>query len=177
MKKTWLKAAGLCLAVSLIFGGCASSGNTAENAAKAEARVITDEGGNQVELPEKITKVAITPIPWASAVWTIDGGSGRIVSINPSAMAQYKKSFMTKLAPEFADISTGEISQDFSINIEELMKLSPEVAFIWNDQEAEAEKLKAVGITPVMLNYAENLENLKKDLALVGKVLDKEDFT
>ena len=28
-----------------------------------------------------------------------------------------------------------------------------------------------------MLNYAENLENLKKDLALVGKVLDKEDFT
>ena len=177
MKKTWLKAAGLCLAVSLIFGGYASSGNTAENAAKAEARVITDEGGNQVELPEKITKVAITPIPWASAVWTIDGGSGRIVSINPSAMAQYKKSFMTKLAPEFADISTGEISQDFSINIEELMKLSPEVAFIWNDQEAEAEKLKAVGITPVMLNYAENLENLKKDLALVGKVLDKEDFT
>ena len=56
------------------------------------------------------------------------------------------------------------------------MKLSPEVAFIWNDQETEAEKLKAVGITPVMLNYAENLENLKKDLTLVGKVLDKEDF-
>ena len=75
MKKTWLKAAGLCLAVSLIFGGCASSGKTAESTDKAEARIITDEGGNQVELPEKITKVAITPIPWASAVWTVDGGS------------------------------------------------------------------------------------------------------
>ena len=120
MKKKWLKAAGLCLAVSLIFGGCASSGNTAENADKVEARVITDEGGNQVELPEKITKVAITPIPWASAVWTIDGGSDRIVSINPSAMAQYKKSFMTKLAPEFADISTEKSLRIFPLTSKSL---------------------------------------------------------
>lgn len=175
MKKRCLKMVGICLALGLLFGGCADRTKTAQGE-NITGRTVVDQGGNEVALPDEITKVAITPVPWASVVWTVDAGSERIVSINPSAMAQYKKSFMTKLDSKFAEISTKEITQDFEINIEELIKLSPEIAFIWNDQEAEAEKLKAVGITPVMLAYAENLEELKANILLVGQVLDKEDF-
>jgi iron complex transport system substrate-binding protein len=158
-----------------VIAGCGSQTKEAESESSEKLTAVVDQGGNEVQLPETITKVAITPIPWASAMWTIDGGSERIVSINPSAMAQYKASFMPTLDPDFATISTAEITKDFTINVEALLNLKPEIAFIWNDQTAEAEQLKAVGITPVMLNYAENLEDLKKDLLLVGQVLGKEE--
>ncbi|MGI6108572.1 MAG: ABC transporter substrate-binding protein [Eubacteriaceae bacterium] len=160
----------LCCTVMLFFTGC-SQDNTQSD--QNNTKTVTDEGGNTVELPDSITKVAITPIPWASAMYAIDGSSKRIVSINPSAMAQYNKSFMKTMDPDFANISTGEITKDFTINIESLLNLSPEVAFIWNDQTDEAEQLKKVGITPVMLNYAENLDDLKKDIKLMGEVLDQ----
>ncbi|KNZ40736.1 ABC transporter substrate-binding protein [Acetobacterium bakii] len=175
MKKRVLLVICICLIMCIVMAGCGNQTKESESKTVEKLTSVVDQGGNEVQLPETITKVAITPIPWASAMWTIDGGSERIVSINPSAMAQYKASFMPTLDPDFATISTAEITKDFAINVEALMNLKPEIAFIWNDQTAEAEQLKAVGITPVMLNYAENLEDLKKDLLLVGQVLGKEE--
>lgn len=175
MKKRVLLVICISLIMCIAMAGCGSQTKESESKTPEKRTAVVDQGGNEVQLPETITKVAITPIPWASAMWTIDGGSERIVSINPSAMAQYKASFMPTLDPAFAAISTAEITKDFAINIEALMNLKPEIAFIWNDQTAEAEQLKSVGITPVMLNYAENLDDLKKDLLLVGQVLGKEE--
>lgn len=175
MKKRVLLVICISLIMCMAMVGCGSQTKESESKTPEKRTAVVDQGGNEVQLPETITKVAITPIPWASAMWTIDGGSERIVSINPSAMAQYKASFMPTLDPAFAAISTAEITKDFAINIEALMNLKPEIAFIWNDQTAEAEQLKSVGITPVMLNYAENLDDLKKDLLLVGQVLGKEE--
>ena len=175
MKKRLLLVICIGLIMCIAMAGCGSQTKETVSKTPEKRTSVVDQGGNEVQLPETITKVAITPIPWASAMWAIDGGSERIVSINPSAMAQYKGSFMPTLDPAFATISTVEITKDFTINVEALMNLKPEIAFIWNDQTAEAEQLKAVGITPVMLNYAENLDDLKKDLLLVGQVLGKED--
>ena len=175
MKKRLLLVMCICLIMCIAIAGCSSQAKESESKTAEKLTSVVDQGGNEVQLPETITKVAITPVPWASAMWAIDGGSQRIVSINPRAMAAYKTSFMPTLDPAFATISTAEITKDFTINVEALMNLKPEIAFIWNDQTAEAEQLKAVGITPVMLNYAENLEDLKKDLLLVGQVLGKED--
>lgn len=173
------KLLAVSLVMLLFLTGCSGKVEKEESTQAGEketdVKTVVDQGGNEIEIPDSITKAAITPIPWASAMWAIDGGSDRIVSINPSSMAQYKKSFMTTLDPDFAGISTAEISQDFTINIEQLLNLKPEIAFIWNDQEAEAEKLKAVGITPVMLNYAENLDDLQKNILLMGTVLGKKE--
>lgn len=195
MKKQMSKLLAFALTIGLL-SGCGSTGNTSSSQPKESApsqektaeetttveskkeavNSFVDGAENEITLPEKVEKIAITPIPWASIIWAMDGGSDRIVSINPSSMAQYKKSFMTVLAPQFADVSTEEITQDFSINIEALADLKTDLVFIWNDQTTEAEQLKALGMTPIMLYYAENLSQLRDNIEIVGNALQKQEI-
>ena len=77
-KMRWLAS---CLSVCLLVGGMAGCGKErkpAEQGAAAEARVITDIAGDQVKVPQKVHKIAVTPLPWASVVYAIDGGGGKI---------------------------------------------------------------------------------------------------
>ncbi|MEL7566457.1 MAG: ABC transporter substrate-binding protein [Dehalobacterium sp.] len=174
MRKKVLFVICMFLILSFALAGCGSPSEDAGGKSEEKLTSVVDQGGNEVQLPENISKIAVTPIPWASVIWMIDGGSERIISINPSAMARYDISFMPNIDAAFANISTAEIASDFTINVEALLNLKPEIAFIWNDQEAEYAQLKSVGITPIMLNYAEDLISLKKDFLLVGQVLGKE---
>ena len=59
-KMRWLAS---CLSVCLLVGGMAGCGNErkpAEQGAAAEARVITDIDGEQMKVPLKCHKIAVT---------------------------------------------------------------------------------------------------------------------
>lgn len=135
--------------------------------------VIKDAAENQIEIKEDIKKIGITPIPWASVVYAIDGSSEKIVTMNPSSMKAYKGHFLEKLDLEFGKIDTKIVSQNFAINLEELIKLEPQLMLIWDKQKDEAEKLKALGIIPVMVKN-KTIEELQQSMKVVGKILNKE---
>ena len=143
----------------------------------AQSKTVTDVVGNVAEIPDRIERAAVTAMPWASVLWGLDGGSSkRLVSINPKSMAQYYRSYLPHLDPSFAKISTSEIAPNFTVNVEEIMNLKPDVIFLWNNQQADAQKLKAVGIAWVMLRYATDLKMLCDNFALVGAVLGQEEL-
>ncbi|MGN0954328.1 MAG: ABC transporter substrate-binding protein, partial [Dialister sp.] len=77
--KNWKKKVLAGLAVLALAGaaaGISGCGGGKQEAQSASAvRTITDIKGNQVTLPEKVSKIAVTPIPWASIVYALDGGS------------------------------------------------------------------------------------------------------
>ena len=54
--------------------------------AAAETRTVTDAAGNVVEVPAELSRIAVTPLPWSSVIYAIDGTSEHMVSINPGAM-------------------------------------------------------------------------------------------
>lgn len=147
----------------------------------ASALVVTAAGisgcgsENQVTLPEKVSKIAITPIPWASIVYVLDGGSSeRIAAVHPSAMTAYKGHLFERLDKHFGTADTKMIGSDFSVNAESLVNAGVDTCILWQYQEKDAEKLKQLGIAPVMI-YNDNMENLKKSFLIVGDVLGKQD--
>ena len=52
--------------------------------AVAETRTVTDAAGNVVEVPAELSRIAVTPLPWSSVIYAIDGTSEHMVSINPA---------------------------------------------------------------------------------------------
>lgn len=68
MKKRLLLVICTCLIMCTVIAGCGSQTKEAESESSEKLTAVVDQGGNEVQLPETITKVAITPIPWASAM-------------------------------------------------------------------------------------------------------------
>ena len=60
---TLLAAAALALSACAGAGGSAQSNATTQETGASATRTITDHGGNEVTLPEKVTRVAIDQIP------------------------------------------------------------------------------------------------------------------
>ena len=133
-----------------------------------------DGVGNEFEVPKDLKSIGITPIPWASVVFAVDGGSDRISTINPSAMSAYKSSFLEKIDPNYGKIDTSIIGSDFKFNSEELVNRGIQAMVIWDDQDMEAENLKTLGITPVMVQN-KTKEALQESLRAIGQLLNKED--
>lgn len=136
-------------------------------------KIVEDAAKNKVEVEKKIYKIGITLIPWASVVYAIDGSSEKIVTMNPSSMKAYKGNFLEKLDSDFGKIDTKIVGQNFVINLEELIKLEPQVMLIWDNQKDEAEKLKALGIAPIMVKN-KTIEELQAGMKAVGEILGKE---
>jgi iron complex transport system substrate-binding protein len=152
----------------------AGSDSSKEIGAKAAMRTITDAMGNVVEVPANLSKIAVTPLPWSSVVYAIDGTSEHMISINPGAMAAYKGRFFEKLDTAYGSLDTTSIGSDFSINMEEMARRGIEAVVIWDYQTDEAEQLKALGIVPVMVKN-ETIEDLQASFAAVGQMLGKEE--
>lgn len=174
-RRTFLIASVMAVAPLVACSSSASrSSTTASGSGSASGpRTVLDQGGHQVQLPSNITRIAVTPLPWASVIWAVDGNSDRLVAMNPRSKQIYERSFLKNLDTKFGDINTSVINADFSVNVEQLLKLKPDIAFLWNDQDSVRKQLLDVGITPIMLNYALNIDSLTKDVKLVGDVLGK----
>ena len=108
--------------------------------AVAETRTVTDAAGNVVEVPAELSRIAVTPLPWFSVIYAIDGTSEHMVSIN----------------------------------MEEMVSRGVQAVVIWDYQTEEAEQLKALGITPVMVKN-ETIEDLQASFTAIGQMLGKEE--
>jgi iron complex transport system substrate-binding protein len=141
----------------------------------ADAKTVRDAAGRSVEIPAEVKRIAVTPMPWAAVVWGLDGGSSkRLAAIHPNSLAQYKRCYLSQLDPDFARIPTNAISRSFDVNVEEMLKLRPDVVLLWDSQSKDAEKLAAVGIPSVMIKYAINTDILYDDFRIIGEVLGRE---
>lgn len=148
--------------------------HSSENSGKT--RTVTDAAGNQIEVPYDISKIAVTPLPWSSVIYAIDGTSERMVAINPGALSKtaYKGQFFETIDPSYGTINSTAIGSDFSINMEEMVKMGVEAVVIWDYQEEEAEQLKQLGIAPVMVKN-ETVEELQESFRAIGELLGKEE--
>ncbi|MDY6084223.1 MAG: ABC transporter substrate-binding protein [Dialister sp.] len=171
-KKKGIALAMAALAVTGFTGGCGSSERKA--VAKLATREITDIKENKVMIPADVEKIAITPIPWASITYALDKSSERIAAIHPTAMSAYKGHLLEKLDTHFGTIDTKIVAQNFSVNTESMVSAGIEACILWQYQEQDAEKLKKVGIAPVLI-YNDTVDNLKKSFHIVGNLLGKKD--
>ncbi|MFV0496623.1 MAG: ABC transporter substrate-binding protein [Candidatus Fimivivens sp.] len=147
----------LCGAMLLAaLSGCASAPADSDESAESPAsqtaaatRTIVDHTGREVVIPAQIDRVVISSImPLPSVFCLFDGAAEKIVGMDPSSMAAAKNSILPKIYPEIVQADTGFI-KDGSLNIEELLKLKPDVVLYSADKTADYEALKQAGIPAI----------------------------
>lgn len=125
----------------------------------AEAsRTITDHAGDTVVLPDKIERIAVAGIlPLPSVLTVFLGSAEKIVGIPPASMGAAKAGLLGEVFPEILKAETKYMS-GLDLNIEELMRLRPDVVFyLAGNKELGAmirnAGLPAVAISPTKWNY------------------------
>jgi len=175
-----------CLVFLLILGlilvpiaGCSKSKVDETNAsAPKSTRTIVDQAGNTVEIPEKIERVVITSLwPLPSVYVLFQGSADKLVGMHPASLSAAKYSMLPSVAPEIKDVETGFI-QNGQINVEELMKLKPDVVFYSATNTAEKGILQkagipAVGFSTTIAQY-NTIETVNSWVKLLGEIFQQE---
>ena len=142
---------------------------------------IVDHNDNTVTLPadcERIVVCDILPLPSVLAVFF--NSADKIVGMAEASMTAAENSLLGELYPEILNAETGFISGS-EVNVEELMKLAPDVVIYNAASTALGEQLTAAGFNAVAVsvnkwNY-DCIETLNQWIALLSEISPDNDKT
>ena len=159
-----MAAASAAAALSACGSSASSASSTASSAASSAAasseaasasadengtHIVVDHGGNEVEVPNKVTRVVIDQIPILSTYMAyFQGSAPYIVGYCGSFKSVISDTVLKNIAPELMESSDTVYAQS-DLNIEEIMKLNPDVILYNAGNSSHAEILKASGIPSV----------------------------
>lgn len=119
---------------------------------KSDTITVTDHAGNVVEVPSDIKRIVITdPFPLPSVLSVFFDSADKIVGMPAQSMTAAKNSILSELYPEILNAST-DFTNDSGLNIEELMKLDPDVVFYSTGSSDTQKKLENAGIPAVAVS-------------------------
>ncbi len=146
MKKLKLFLASILL---INLAACHKTNNSEQSQQKSsesETRVITDHAHNQVKLPKKITKIVIDQIPILSTYMAYHGGKAPyIVGYAGSLKEVISNTVLKNIAPELLN-SQNTVKAQSDINVEEIIKLKPDVIFYNASNKEHYDALSKTGI-------------------------------
>lgn len=151
------------------------------NASRSGPVVITDHGGYEVEIPQEVNRVVVTDILPLPSIITVFLGSGeKIVGMNPASMSAAKSGLLGELFPDILKASTNFMNGS-DINMEELMKLQPDVVFYNAGSKETGEALRsagfaAVGVSVNKWNY-DSIETYNQWVDLLSQIFPEKGDT
>ena len=179
------KIVSLILSMAMLLSLTACGAAPAETAVPAETHpethIVIDHNGNEVELPYEINRIVVCDIlPLPSVLAVFFDSAEKIVGMASTSMSAAKGGLLRELYPEILDAETGFIDGS-SINIEELMKLQPDVVFYNAARAEQAELLKKAGIPAVAVSVNKwqynSIETLNNWISLIGEIFPDNDKT
>lgn len=115
----------------------------------SDTKIITDHAGNQVEIPNQINRVVVTDIfPIPSIITVLLGSGEKVVGMNPASMSAARTGLLGELFPDILNAGT-DFMNGSDINMEELMKLEPDVVIYSAGSKELGEALRAAGFAAV----------------------------
>lgn len=159
-----------------------STGETESSSKEATkgTRIIKDQLGFDVELPpaKDIKRIAIhklLPLPSVYAVYkggSVDG----LISMPPDSLNAAKNSILAKYAPDILNVSI-DYYKGGELNMEELLKLKPDVVFYAGGEEERQQfvnaGIPAVGFSTVTPNGPNTIETLNVWISLMEQVFEE----
>jgi iron complex transport system substrate-binding protein len=121
----WLKKWLLVVAsffMALVTGFPVSAG---------EPFTFTDQTGRRVTVKTPVTRVVTIPIPAASMLIALDGGTDKLVGMHPRSKSALEEGILKKFFPEASAINSDIVGEGFMPNVETLVGVQPDVVFQW----------------------------------------------
>ncbi|MCR5727339.1 MAG: ABC transporter substrate-binding protein [Lachnospiraceae bacterium] len=113
---------------------------------------VTDHAGNQVEVPNTINHIVVADIyPMASVLAVFFDSAEKIVGMAAPCMSAAKNGLLGEMYPEILNAKTDFIDGT-NVNIEELLKLNPDVVFYSAGSKEEGEAYKNAGIPAIAIS-------------------------
>jgi iron complex transport system substrate-binding protein len=145
----------------------------AAGTASADPIVITDHEKRTVTLAKPAQRIASIPIPMASTIITMDGGTGRLVGMNPTAKSAIMEGILGKIYPGAKDIPSDITAPNFIPNVEELAATNPDLVVQWADRGADlVDPITNAGLTAMLISYGTE-EKTKQYQAMVATAMGK----
>lgn len=136
--------------------------------------VITDVRGKVIEFDQIPQRAVTTAKPFPYIFYSVLGPNDYLVGGNPSTAKIYKESMMKYMFPQWENVDTSWCDKDGVVNMEELLKLKPDVVFCWASSGEEIKKMEAAGLKVVALNTA-SVDNVKETIRIVSAIYAKEE--
>ena len=177
MKKNAVKPLSLVLAFLLLFSACA--GGAPQTGQKSDTHFVVDHNDVRVEVPNDINRIVVCDIlPLPSVLTVFFDSASKIVGMSQPSLTAAQNGLLGELYPEILNAQTGFIDGT-KVNVEELMKLEPDVVF-YNASSAElGEQLRNAGFAAVAVsvnkwNY-NAIETLNHWISLLGELFPGND--
>ena len=186
MRKKFI--AMLCV-LSIFFAGCSAKEKEVQESAgsKVEEKKVDETGthdvidhaGNTVKVPNKISRIVIDQIPILSTYMAyFNGETPYIVGYAGSFKEAINNTVLKNISPKLLEASETVKAQG-DLNVEEILKLKPDVIFYNANNKKHAEELKKTGIPIVGFatigheTPADSLERYKQWLKLLEDVFNE----
>lgn len=138
----------LVLVMTVSLAGCSST----PAMPAVETHIVVDHNGNEVELPVEINRIAVCGIlPLPSVLAIFFDSAEKIVGMSNTSMTAAANSLLGELYPEILKAETGFIDGT-TVNVEELLKLQPDVVFYHASQKEVGDTLKNAGFPAVAVS-------------------------
>lgn len=153
-----------------------SSGET-----QGEYHTVVDHAGNEVEVPYDIQRIVVADIyPLPSVLSVFFDSAEKIVGMAPASMTAAQNSLLSELYPEILNAETS-FTDGTTINIEELVKLDPDVVFYGASNPEIGEQLKNSGIPGIAISVNKwdynAIETLDNWISLISELFPDNDKT
>ena len=148
---------------------------------KTGTHVITDHLGIEVEVPYEVNRIAVGNIlPLPSVLTVFFDSAEKIVGMSPNSMSAAENGLLGELYPEVLNAETAYMNGT-DINLEELMKLEPDVVFYSASQPDQGEQLRNAGFAAVAISVNKweynAIETLNHWIILLSEIFPDNDRT
>ncbi|MBR4768201.1 MAG: ABC transporter substrate-binding protein [Lachnospiraceae bacterium] len=140
-------------------------------------KTAVDHAGNEITVPEEINRIVVCDIyPLPSILTVFFDSAEKIVGMAGPSMVAAKNSLLSELYPAILDADTSFINGT-EVNIEELLKLNPDIVFYNAGNKALGQKLKEAGLTGFAMSAGkwgyDALETLDQWIATFDQLFPK----
>jgi iron complex transport system substrate-binding protein len=174
-----LPLAAALVAAALLAGcttGATAASTAAPTAGSSSGRItVTDQRGRTIVLAGPATRIVTIPMPAASMVVALDGGTDHLVGMNSASATALVGGILGDFYPAAKTIASDVSGSDFIPNVESIVALHPDVVIQWGDRgDAYTAPLEQAGIPVVGLTYGTQ-DDLEQWVRIIGTVLGKKD--
>ena len=141
---------------------------------KTGTHVIVDHLGIEVEVPYEVNRIAVGNIlPLPSVLTVFFDSAEKIVGMSPNSMSAAENGLLGELYPDILKAETGYMNGT-DINLEELMKLEPDIVLYSASQPEQGEQLRNAGFAAVALSVNKweynAIETLNQWIGLLSEI-------
>ena len=151
--------------------------STAYEASDSDFTTVVDHIGNSVNVPKEINRIAVCGIyPLPSVLSVFFNSADKIVGMPPASMTAAANGLLGEVYPEILNAETG-YTDGSSVNVEELMKLEPDIVFYSDTDKEIGDQLINAGFTAVAVSVSkwdyDCIETLNNWIDLLSQIFRK----